>query len=236
LFPFFAVISYWLMDLTNEKIKLLSNYVTEERFAIFSKVISERTNYITVVLEDIFQSQNASAVIRTCDCFGVQNVHAIENRNKFDVNPEVSLGSSKWVNLYRYNKNEKNSAEALLKLKADGYRIIATTPHLNDVDLHNFDVTKGKCAFIFGTELKGISDVVKTYADEFMKIPMYGFTESFNISVSAAIILHHITLKLRESKIDWRLNSDEQNELLLRWLMSNIKGSSFIVKNYFSEK
>lgn len=213
----------------------LSTYVTPERFELFKKIVDQRTNYITVVLEDIYQSQNASAVLRTCDCFGIQNIHVIENRNTFDVNPDVSLGSSKWLSIERYNQNENNTIDALLSLKKQGYRIVATTPHENDIDLHSFDVSKGKCAFVFGTELKGISQKVKDNADEFMKIPMYGFTESFNISVSAAIILHYTTLMLRQNGVDWQLSQSERNALLLRYLMNNIKGSKYIAKTFLAK-
>ena len=75
----------------------LSSAVTEERLALFNRIVENRTNYITVVLEDIFQAQNASAVLRTCDCTGIQNVHVIENRNKFQVDTEVAMGASKWL-------------------------------------------------------------------------------------------------------------------------------------------
>lgn len=224
------------MDVNQQLISHLSNYLTEERFALFNKVADQRTDYITIVLEDIFQSQNASAVLRTCDCFGIQNVHVIENRNTFDDDTEVSMGSSKWLTLNRYNHVENNTESALQSLKNKGYRIIATTPHENDVELQNFDLSKGKCAFVFGTELKGISKKVINNADEFLKIPMYGFTESFNISVSAAIILHHLTLRLRESDLNWKLSFDERNALLLRYLMKSIKGSKLIVENFLTKK
>jgi tRNA (guanosine-2'-O-)-methyltransferase len=223
------------MDKDKALIEYLSTYVTPERFDLFNKIVDQRTNYIAVVLEDIYQSQNASAVLRTCDCFGVQNVHVIENRNTFDVNPEVSLGSSKWLSIERHNQNENNTIQALSLLKNQGYRIVATTPHQNDVDLNNFDVTKGKCAFVFGTELKGISQKVKDNADEFLKIPMYGFTESFNISVSVAIILHYTTLLLRQRGVDWHLNPADRNALLLRYLMKNINGSKYIAKTFLEK-
>lgn len=223
------------MDTNQQLIEFLSKYVTEKRFDLFSKIIQNRTSYITVVLEDIYQSQNASAVLRTCDCFGVQDIHIIENRNQFDVNPEVSLGSSKWLSLHRYNEKEDNTQSAITKLKADGYRIVATTPHSNDVNLEEFDITAGKCAFVFGTELKGISETVKVNADVFLKIPMYGFTESFNISVSAAIILHHLTHKLRFFNLPWQLNDIERNELMVQWLKVSIKESDFLIDSFLNK-
>ena len=224
------------MDTNQQLIDFLSKYVTENRFDLFNKIIKNRTSYITVVLEDIYQSQNASAVLRTCDCFGVQDIHIIENRNQFDVNPEVSLGSSKWLSLHRYNEKEDNTQSAITKLKADGYRIVATTPHSNDVNLEEFDLSAGKCAFVFGTELKGISETVKANADVFLKIPMYGFTESFNISVSAAIILHHLTHQLRSLDLHWQLNDIERNELMVQWLKVSIKESDFLIDSFLNER
>ncbi|WP_340113226.1 TrmH family RNA methyltransferase [Maribellus mangrovi] len=211
----------------------LSGYLTPQRQDLFNKVLEMRTRYLTVVLEDIYQPQNASAVLRTCDCFGLQDVHIIENRNTFEVNREVSLGSSKWLSLKKYNEKEQNSLQAIKHLKAQGYRIVATTPHTNDQQLHDFDVSKGKAALVFGSELPGITSRIMNEADEFLKIPMYGFTESFNISVSAAIILHHLTLKMRQDeRINWQLSDTEKDEIKLEWIRKTIKRSELIEQRF----
>ena len=221
--------------MSNELIRYLSQFITEERFSLFNKIIKDRTRYMTVVLEDIFQPHNASAVLRSCDCFGVQDVHIIENENEYTVNPDVALGSSKWLNLYKYNEKENNTLDTINKLKEKGYRIIATTPHTDDVNLEDFDISKGKFALMFGSEQPGLSKIAMENADEFLKIPMYGFTESFNISVSAAIILHHLSLKLRQSDIDFKLTNTEQQEITLEWLKRSIKDSEKIIKKFLSE-
>jgi tRNA (guanosine-2'-O-)-methyltransferase len=119
----------------NELLEYLSAVVTPERLLLYNKIIENRTNYITVVLEDIFQAQNASAVLRTCDCLGIQNVHVIENRNQFQVDNEVSMGSSKWITLNSYHRKQNNSLDAIQTLKLNGYRIVATSPHSNDIEL-----------------------------------------------------------------------------------------------------
>lgn len=194
----------------------------------FKRVLDLRTRYVSVVLEDIYQPQNASAVIRSCDCFGVQDIHIIENRNRFELNPDVVVGASKWVDITYHNEKENDTAEALQLMKKQGYRIVATTPHNDEVLLEDLNLDKGKVALVFGTEKEGISNVVREHADEFMKIPMYGFTESFNISVSAALCLHHITYKLRQSEIDWHLTEEEQQEILFRW----VKNSTRRLENY----
>lgn len=223
--------------MNKELMQYLSGYLTPKRLALFDSVLSMRTRYLTVALEDIYQPQNASAVLRTCDCFGIQDVHIIENRNTFTVNREVALGSSKWLNLNHYNEQAQNSLDAIRRLKKSGYRIVATTPHTNDLELQDFDLSKGKTALVFGSELPGITDTILNEADEFLKIPMYGFTESFNISVSAAIILHHLTLKMRENKaINWQLSETEKEEIKLNWIRKTIKRSDLIEKRFLEGK
>ncbi|MCF6358879.1 MAG: RNA methyltransferase [Draconibacterium sp.] len=219
-----------------ELLKYLSPYITPERLTLFNRVVEYRTKYITVVLEDIFQSQNASAVLRSCDCFGVQDVHIIENRNKFQLDTEVSLGSSKWLTLNKYNREKNNSLEAIQSLKKQGYKIVATTPHFNDQKLPDFDITAGKTALVFGSELPGVSDIIMNEADEFLKIPMFGFTESFNISVSAAIVLHHLTDKMRNSKVDWQLSEREKTDIKIQWIKTTVKKSELIEKRFLEER
>ncbi len=204
-------------------IHFLEEFISERRVDLIDTNINNRTRYITVVLENIFQPQNASAVIRSCDCFGIQDLHVIENTNEYRLNPDVVMGASKWVDLYRYNKTENNTLATINSLKQKGYRIVATTPHTNDILLPDFDVKKGKAALFFGTELTGLSDIVMDNADEFVKIPMYGFTESFNISVSAALVLSSLSTKIRQENVTWQLSEIEKAELKLEWLKKSIK-------------
>ena len=218
-------------------IEYLSSFVSENRSQAFNRVIDWRTRYLTVVLEDIYQAQNASAVLRTCDCFGIQDVHIIENSNEYTINPDVSLGSNQWLNLYRYNQKKNNTQNTIQQLKAKGYRIVATSPHKNDLPLEQFDLTKGKTALLFGTELHGLSNDALKLADEFLKIPMFGFTESFNISVSAAIILYNLSFTLRSnSNINWKLSSIEQNEILLQWYKNTIKDSEGVIQRFMDQE
>lgn len=216
----------------NELIEHLRGFVTERRSGLIDKVLEDRTRYIKIVLENIYQSQNASAVLRSCDCFGVQDVHVIENSYKFDVDPQVAMGASKWLSIYSHREKENNTLDAIKKLKSDGYRIIATSPHAKDVTIDQLDLNKGKFALFFGTELTGLSDKVMDNADEFVKLPMYGFTESFNISVCASLSLYELTKRLRQSDIDWGLSDTEKNEIRLEWLRRTIKSSDEIVERF----
>ncbi|WP_430815340.1 TrmH family RNA methyltransferase [Carboxylicivirga sp. RSCT41] len=213
-------------------ISFLEQFSTEERREQFWQVANDRTKYVTVVLEDIYQTQNASAVLRSCDCFGIQDVHIIENENTFNINPQVVIGATKWLNLYQYNEEANNTRSCLRQLKADGYRIVATTPHSDDVDLDDFDLSKGKTAVVFGNEREGISDIVMEEADEFMKIPMYGFSESLNISVCAAITLQHFSSQLKHSDIEAKLPEDQLKELYLEWLKKSIKKSDLLIDEF----
>jgi len=219
--------------MTENLIEYLKQFITERRWELFLRVIEQRTRYITVALEDIFQPQNASAVLRTSDCFGIQDVHIIENYNEFKINPDVELGAAQWLNLYQYNSSENNTLSTIKHLKQCGYRIVATTPHTNDTELENFDLSKGKAVLFFGSEQPGLSEIVLDNANEFLKIPMQGFTESFNISVSAAIILHHLSQKMKKTEIDWQLSNNEKKEVLLNWLKYSIKDSDRIIKEYY---
>src|SRR5699024_6846615 len=155
----------------------LQEFLTPRRKELFEKILNERTRHITVVAEDVYQMHNASAVMRSCEVFGVQDMHVIEKRFSKRVDKEIAMGAQKWVNLYSY----KSSQECINKLRADGYQIVATTPHNDSQYLHDFDVTK-KSAFFFGQEKYGLSEEILEQADSYLKIPMHGFTESLNIS------------------------------------------------------
>ena len=215
-----------------EFINFLKKYVQKERQEKFKKVLNERTKYITVVLEDIHHPHNASAVIRSCDCFGIQNAHIIENKYEYDINPFVVKGASKWVNIKKYNKEKNNTLNCINKLKEDGYRIIATSPHASDKDLGDLDLSAGKVALVFGTEETGISNIVKENADEFIKIPMVGFTESFNISVCAAICLNELSNKARKEGINFKLTEEEKAHLTMEWLIKSTRNPKKLEKEF----
>ena len=218
----------------NQKLlEYFEGYLTDRRKQTFKDVLSQRTRHFTVVLEDIYQAHNASAVVRTCDIFGVQDIHAIENKYTNKVSRHVAKGSQKWLNIKRYREDGDNTTACLNHLKKEGYQIIGTTPHNNSCMLQEFDITK-KSAFVFGVEAEGISDIVKDNADGFLKIPMVGFTESLNISVAAAIILQDVTTKLRESTINWQLTDQEKKVLYFDWVKKTIKNVDKIEEYYFN--
>jgi tRNA (guanosine-2'-O-)-methyltransferase len=219
-----------------ELIGFLSSFVTEERKNLFVNILQHRTRYITVVLEDIYQSHNASAVLRSCDGFGIQDVHVIEDRNSFTVNEDIALGSSKWLTIRRYSGKENNTTDALNKLKKRGYRIVCASPDQGSLTLPQFDIRNGKVALLFGTEKEGLTKPAQDMADEMITIPMLGFTESFNISVSVAVILYDLRTRLNISDLPFHLSEAEKNELELEWLRKSIKNSRALEKEFYNRK
>lgn len=204
-------------------IAYLQQFVTERRLEQIERVLDHRTRYITVVLEDIFQPHNASAVLRSCECFGIQDVHIIENRNKYRINPDVALGSFKWLTLHKYNQKTNNTIAAIDSLKSNGYCIVATTPDKHAGSLEEFNIGESKVALLFGTEMEGLSAEAMKMAEKTIRIPLYGFTQSFNISVAAAIIIHSLVNKLRHSDVSWKLDIKEKSDLKLLWLKNSIR-------------
>ena len=220
---------FYFSPMTERLIPLLKEHVTEQRWATFERVIKDRTRYITMVLEDIYQPHNASAVMRTCDCFGIQDVHVIENQNSYEVNPEVSLGSTQWLQLERYNlPGDKNSERCARALRECGYALVATSPHVDGHTSADLPLDR-PIAILMGTEGRGLSDELLETADHHLRIPMYGFTESYNLSVSAAMVIHRLSERLRNSDIEWRLSEEEMSQTLLYWLKKSIRNSEAII-------
>lgn len=212
-------------------LNFLEDFVSDKRKETFHKVLENRTRHFTVVLEDIFQPHNSSAVIRSCDIFGLQDVHIIQNKYSSRVSRHVAKGSQKWLDIKKYNQSATNTQDCIDALRNEGYQIIATTPHNDSCMLHEFDITK-KSAFVFGVEKEGVSEYTMNQADGFLKIPMVGFTESLNISVAAAIILQDITTKLRASNINWKLSEIEKQVLYFEWVQKSIKSINKIKERY----
>jgi len=216
-------------ELKTQLMTQMMEYVTERRRQLFEEIVQNRTRHLTIVLENIYQPHNASAVLRSCDLTGVQDVHIIENSNTYTVNPEVAMGASKWLTLKHYNASDNNTPDAYAHLREQGYKIVATTPNLKSVDPDELDLSE-KVALIFGTELTGLSPYAIENADEYLQIPMMGFTESYNISVSAALSLYTLTRRLHKSEINWKLTDEEMTDIKLQWLRNSIKRSEVIEK------
>ncbi len=217
------------LDWYRERIAYLATFMTEERFSLFERTLAQRTNYMTILAENTFHPHNAAALMRHCEAFGVQRMHTIETRCTFDPSQNISRGSDRWLNLVRHNSTE----EALTALKAEGYRLVATTPHRESCTPETFDVTKGKFALIFGTEHAGISEEAMAAADEYLRIPMCGMVESLNVSASAAILIYQLTGRIRAQVAGWPLSEREQTELLYDWTRLSVKDAERILQRRF---
>lgn len=213
--------------MNQELLTYLEHFITEERKERFLQVISARTNHFTVAMEDVFQMHNTSAVVRTCEVFGVQQAHSIEGRFGKRLDAKIAMGAQKWVDVFRYNDTQS----CIDALCAQGYQIVATTPHKDAYFLNDFDISK-KSAFFFGTEKEGLSDQVLSQADTYLKIPMVGFTESLNISVAVAIVLQQLTDKLRRSQVAWQLTDEERLSTLINWTKKSIRNVKDVLKRY----
>ncbi|MEQ1839777.1 MAG: RNA methyltransferase [Verrucomicrobiales bacterium] len=219
------------MTADDELIEFLGRQITDNKRGKIATVLNERTRHLTVLLEDIYQPHNASACLRSCDCLGLQDVHIVESRNDYRPNNNVSMGSSKWLTLHRYHRPES----AIETLKVKGYRLIATSPNEDGYDLLNLPIDK-PVALLFGSEHKGLSDSAMAAAEGYLRIPMFGFTESFNISVTLALAISRLVERLRESALDWKLKDEEKKELTLRFYRSIVARHELLEQKFWESR
>ncbi|MCM1151137.1 MAG: RNA methyltransferase [Alistipes sp.] len=212
-----------------ERIACLAEFMTEERVELFRRTLGQRTRYMTVLAENTFHPQNAAALIRHCEAFGIQRMHTVETFCEFRPAAAVVRGTDRWVDLCRH----ASTAEALRALKAEGYRIVATTPHREDTTPETFDVARGPFALVFGTEHAGISDEVVATADEFLRIPMCGMVESLNVSASAAILIYMLSERMRLTTSAWPMTPAQQTETLYRWMHRSVADAAQILERRF---
>lgn len=204
----------------------MTQFLTDERKEVLRRTLVSRTHYMRIMTENMFHPQNASAIMRHCEAFGIQQIHTVEDRCRFDPSVNIVRGTQKWVDVEHHDTTK----EALEALKSEGYRIVATTPHRCSVTPETFDVTKGKFALVFGTEHAGISDEVIEAADDFLMIPMCGMVESLNVSASAAILIYMLSQRIRQQVDGWQLSDDEQLKLLTRWTLSSVRDFEGILR------
>lgn len=209
----------------------MTEFLSERRQGLYDEVLANRTRHISVMVEELFQPHNTNAVLRSCECFGIQDVHVVETENAFDISTGISMGSHKWLNIQKHASSEK----AIEHLKNEGYKVVATCLSDDSIPLEEYDISQ-KSVFMFGTEKTGLSQEALDAADVHLKIPMRGFTESFNISVSAAILLHYFTNKIRANEgIDWQLKQEEQDELKMAWIKEHVKAFEQMEEYYYEQ-
>lgn len=212
----------------------LAQFVSDHKKEFIEKVLGERTRHLTVVLENIYQSQNASAAVRTCECMGIQDIHIVENTARYQLNVRVLKGADKWLNLERYRSKGANNTEACFDhLRKQGYRILVADPAEDGISIDKVDVVSNKLALVFGNELNGASPYALEQGDQKVKIPMYGFTESLNISVSVAICLNTLLSKLRQSQQgSIGLTENEKQMIKLSWYRKIVRRSDLLEREF----
>ena len=211
----------------------MMDFLTEERIEVLRRTLAQRTRYMTILTENTYHPQNASALMRHCEAFGVQDLHTVETVCKFNPNVGIVRGTDKWVDINRH----ESTTEAIASLKAAGYRIVATTPHRESCTPETFDVEKGPFCLVFGTEHTGVSDEIIASADEYLRIPMCGMVESLNVSASAAILIYMLSQRMRLSpEIDWQLSEPERLEIMFRWVMSSARDAERVLERKFGKQ
>ena len=214
----------------DERTAYMSQFLTEERVEVLRRTLASRTRYMTILTENTFHPQNASALVRHCEAFGLQDLHTVETLCKFNPNVNIVRGTDKWVDITRH----ASTTEAIASLKSEGYRIVATTPHRESCTPETFDVEKGKFCLVFGTEHAGVSDEIIESADEYLRIPMCGMVESLNVSASAAILIYMLSQRMRLcSAIDWQLDKRDRIDVLFRWIMSSARDAERVLERQF---
>lgn len=213
----------------DERTDYMSGFLTGERIQTLRRTLAMRTRYMTILTENTFHPQNASALVRHCEAFGVQDLHTVETMCRFDPSVNIVRGTDKWIDIIRHDSTE----EAIASLKASGYRIVATTPHRESCTPETFDVEKGRFCLVFGTEHAGVSPQIISAADEFLRIPMCGMVESLNVSASAAILIYMLSQRMRLSDVAWRLSEAECSEVMFRWVMSSVRYARRILERRF---
>jgi tRNA (guanosine-2'-O-)-methyltransferase len=221
-------------NLQKQLTQYLETFLTHERKLLLHNVLKNRTRHITVVVEDLYQTQNISAVMRSCECVGIQDIHIVEGENDFQIHKAIAMGADKWLTIKHYQKNDNPMLTCINQLKAKGYTIVATLPDNNSCFLDELPLDT-PTAFLFGTELTGLSKEAVAAADRTVKIPMHGFTNSFNISNSVAIIVSYCIEKLRKSSTHWQLTEDEKNELLFDWVKKSINKPELLIERYLGD-
>jgi tRNA (guanosine-2'-O-)-methyltransferase len=215
-----------------ERIAWLAEFMLPERYDVLRRTVAMRTRYMTILAENTFHPQNAAALIRHCEAFGLQQMHTVETVCRFNPNAAIVRGTDRWVDIRRH----RSTAEAIAALRGEGYRIVATTPHREDTTPESFDVTRGRFALVFGTEHAGISEEVLASADEFLRIPMCGMVESLNVSASAAILIYMLSERMRRQVEGWNMTAAEQAATLYGWMCRSVKDSEEILRRKYGEE
>ncbi len=202
----------------------LRTLVTENKVQLIEEKLEHRSRYISFVFEHFYHHHNVDAAMRSIECCGFQDVHIIDNK-KYDDSLTITKGADYWLSENHYKEPGANNTQMCFEaLKVQGYTLVGTTPHQKAYTVSELPLDT-KVAIIFGNERLGISDYALEHVDTYVTIPMYGFTQSYNASVSAAIVAYELRKRLQHLPINWHISPEEKLELELTWLKRIIRGS-----------
>ncbi len=217
--------------MNNQKIfQHLQQFLTDERLEKINHFAPESSDFVLPVIEDVFQFRNAAAIVRSVEACGFHKIIAMESEHEFNPNLRVTKGAETWVEVEKLPHN----LDSLREIKNRGYKILAVSPENNATMLSDYDL-KEPVALVFGTEAAGVSEEILDFADETLAIQMYGFTQSFNVSVAAAICVYELKQKLLRSNLDYKLSEEKLWEMKVRWAMNSIKSGEQILAKYLRE-
>ncbi|WP_369826933.1 TrmH family RNA methyltransferase [Geobacillus sp. 46C-IIa] len=181
-------------------------------------VLNERTRYITVLMEAVDDPHNQAAVLRTAEAFGVQDVHIVTGKAPFSPNRLVTRYADQWLTLHR----KPDIETAIGDLKRQGYQVYASYLGEGAIPLSDLNVSK-PTVLLFGNEHSGVSEEALCLADGTFIIPMYGFVQSFNISVAAALALYDVTERARrQAGKRYYLSLEERKALYEQWMWQTL--------------
>lgn len=208
----------------------LQQFLTQERFEKIDFFATQSSDFVLPVMEDVYQFRNAAAIVRSAEACGFHKIIAMEKHNVFQPNLDLTKGADTWVEV------EKVPAKlsSIKEIKNRGYKIVAVSPEKNAVSLPDFEITE-PVALTFGTEWKGVSDEILDFADETLSIPMYGFTQSFNVSVAAAICFYELKQKLIKANVSHFLDEEKALRMKIRWAVNSIRSGNEILEKYLRD-
>ncbi len=201
-----------------EKVQFLEQFITEERKDKINRVLSHRIKQFSIILENIYDPHNISAVLRSADGLGFHKIFVVEKEKYLKFSSAVSTGAEKWLDTKIFH----NIVEVAGKLKKEGYKIAAGVLDEKTVDFFSVNWIEGKWAFLLGNEHEGLTQEAVSIADVHFKIPIYGFIQSYNISVTAAMIMFHLRFLLNEKNINGDLTEEEKLIYKYQWLKRDL--------------
>jgi tRNA (guanosine-2'-O-)-methyltransferase len=208
-------------------IEVLAGHLRPERLERIRGVVASRSRAVVLVLEEVANEHNASAVLRTAEAFGFFEVHTVEATSAITLSKRITMGAHKWLDLRRHADHSTAYAE----LKRRGYEIWASDIHGRSRDVHEIPIEGDrKVALVFGNEHAGLSQVAAEAADGRFKIPMTGFVESFNVSVAVALSTYDLWLRRRALGLASGLSPHEQQAILAAFLARSVAASRAVLE------